>query len=216
MIRRFSRRFQEKIGANIEFQITPELKCSYEDIDVDINERAESAAYKEVDKILNADIVDGLDLVAYAPDSLKDILMTVSMEIDTNTGILYVNCDLSCEATPEIVRKVKNYIEGQMSDGWGEGLEQQEVASIPVFPLYVDGRLISVETSEREALYAVENYEPESSDDDGEELPGMEYERDIAPVTCSYWSSRRDLIDTFVNGAPFRESHRIQHRNYIR
>ena len=83
-----------------------------------------------INSLLKQDEAEGLDLAEYVDDDLKGIVKTIKMEWHSRRDeLLLVHCTITTEPTEQIIEDLKDYLEGQMSDGWGEGFEQQELAS---------------------------------------------------------------------------------------
>lgn len=73
------------------------------------------------------------------PDSVKDKVYSVVFDVEQRHGRLWgvAECQISGELSAVELAALKKYISGQVSDGWGEGFEQQEIALDGGRELYV-------------------------------------------------------------------------------
>ncbi len=73
------------------------------------------------------DAVKGL--AEYVPDSIKDIVLKVTPDIQTIGGHLWCVADikLTRSITPGEMGELSSWWQGQLSDGWGEGFEQRTI-----------------------------------------------------------------------------------------
>lgn len=70
---------------------------------------------------------------------IKSMLMN---EFDKNLSVLYVDITVGKKLKDEQVNEIIKYIDGQCSDGWGEGFEQQDISH----ELNEDERYVYVKT----------------------------------------------------------------------
>lgn len=129
------------------------------------------------------------------------MICTLKPEVDPKDIITY---DGSAEYTVEDA--LKDYIDDQLSDGWGEGFEQQEIEMGTAYCVYNEGDDYDCEwfADEREAMddcnskndYS-ENYE---SDEDEEESASYDWCPVNVKATCSFWSRGSLLAKVLING----------------
>jgi len=74
-----------------------------------------------------------------AADSVNDKVRSVTFNVERRDGRLWgiAECQISGELSAEELTALKEYISGQVSDDWGEGFEQREIAIRPGSELYV-------------------------------------------------------------------------------
>lgn len=99
--------------------------------DVDWTEDAMAYA----NEIFNAVSEDNIDLAEYADDyhgnSYYKKLHEIRMSVEEYDNKLYgvAICKVDDDWNDEDTEQLKEYLTDQYSDGWGEGLEQREIAS---------------------------------------------------------------------------------------
>lgn len=75
---------------------------------------------------------DENNMVKYLDDELIDVVSRMKMEcILSNEMLCHIICDVSPDITEDEIDMLKEWIAGQMSDGWGESFEQRELTHFP-------------------------------------------------------------------------------------
>ncbi len=98
------------------------------------------------------------DMTQYIPDELKDVVKDVKWELeDEESG--HISFKTTRELTAEESKKMSDWIDGQNSDGLGEGFEQQDFAISYYDPYSGDGPY-TYDEYQREIENRYDNLEP--------------------------------------------------------
>ena len=141
---------------------------------------------------------------------LKDYVESIIGSFDPDKEILYMDCVLKEGADPKQIiewmdgkekpldEALKSYIDGQISDGWGEGFEQQEIDDADCWCAYNtdDEEDCQFYGNERDAVNEAEaNTYEEETDDDGdvvEEACTWDWCKVNVRVYCSFYDHSRN------------------------
>lgn len=190
---------------------------------------------KEIEKMVAADFEElGPEgLAQYISDKEVDLQNSVESIVgnfDAKKQQLFITCTLKPGVDPEdlisyqdnvehtVEDALRDYIDGQLSDGWGEGFEQQEIEMGTAYCVYNEDDEYDCEwfANESEAMHdcnSKNDYsESYGDDEDEDEVETASY--DWCPVnvkaTCSFYSHGSLLAKTLINGvdadAPVEES----------
>jgi len=110
----------------------------------------------------NADLAEYAD--AHSGDSYYKKLRSCKIQTEEIDGVLYgvAVCEVYDDWNDTDTAQMKEYLEGQYADGWGEGFEQHEIDEYEEeYPIY-------------------------DEDEDGNEIEDVETE--TVGVCCSFWS----------------------------
>jgi len=137
-----------------------------------------------------------------AGDELYDKVSGIYLDFDTKESVLLVTCKLNVPATEDVVKSLRDYVEGQMSDGWGEGFEQTPLAETTIYGVFnendeYDTEFFSSINDAEENCEEKQNYEDEDYENEGS------YYVDTVNVEAyySFWDPNRDMIvDTIIDG----------------
>lgn len=134
---------------------------------------------------------ENYDLAEYVPKSLEGKVVKISLDWDSDNDQLLITSTLTVPFET-IKDELIDYIEGQLSDGWGEGFEQQPVAKTEVYVAYN-------ENDTNDVLYfgtkrAAQDYcdvnavDPDDYEDaDPDDIPQYEYDRTTVTLYVSFW-----------------------------
>lgn len=223
----------EAINNTITFVYNYELKYSQSDVsDYSFRSFDDSVLFKyinsvdpdeEIEEMVATDFEElGPEgLAQYISDKENDLRNSVEAivgKFDAEKQQLFMICTLKPEVDPKdiitydgsaeytVEDALKDYIDGQLSDGWGEGFEQQEIEMGTAYCVYNEDDDYDCEwfADEREAMddcnskndYS-ENYE---SDEDEEESASYDWCPVNVKATCSFWSRGSLLAKVLING----------------
>ena len=115
-------------------QEEPELLTGHDLTAYEDNIRSALVKYRMPEEV-NRGIMHWYD----TPDSVNDKVRSVTFNVERRNGKLWgiAECQISGELSAAELTTLKEYIEGQASDGWGEGFEQHEIAVGRGSELYV-------------------------------------------------------------------------------
>lgn len=116
-----------------------------------------------------------MDLAEYVDENLKGIVDHIDLHWDKNSSNLECDVFFVPGIDPnQYSRAVIDYLNGQMSDGWGEGFEQQEVATKRIYAAFNEDEEWDcyLFANERDAMRRANDeneYEPDDPDEEYEE-----------------------------------------------
>jgi len=68
------------------------------------------------------------ELEQYYSKSFKDNIISIrAINYDIPGNYFTIEVKVNCEPTEEMIEEIRSFIEGQCSDGWGEGFEQTQI-----------------------------------------------------------------------------------------
>jgi len=103
------------------------------------------------------------DMTQYIPDELKDVVKDVKWELDDEESG-HISFKTTRELTAEESKKMSDWIDGQNSDGLGEGFEQQDFAISYYDPYSGDGPY-TYDEYQREIENRFDNLDPSEYSD---------------------------------------------------
>ena len=192
--------------------------------DLDLDSRIKRAMVEMID-----DDPDSQNLAEYVDDYLADKVTKIDLHWDTKREQLIVTVHLAPgvnpysnitytnysgdEVTEPLIDLVKDYLGGQMSDGWGEGFEQQEIAQSDCECVYNtdddtdcqffgDYREAQRYLDEQnEGSYAEVGDDDEDEDEEEEDNPTYDSCTVYLHLYCHFWDRRDELcVAILVDG----------------
>lgn len=129
------------------------------------------------------------DLTEYLPEKLEGKVTSVKLNLDEYNQ-LHVVCTLVGDVK-DIKDELIDWVNGQMSDGWGESFEQEELGTIELFACYDVNETIpdvDIYETERDAReYCNDMNEQSYEDEEEEDIPEYVYDPIGVYATCSFW-----------------------------
>lgn len=205
-MRKYLREAEE--GHTIELLYTPFFKLNCPDFP---NENyIESANYdfwSSVDKICKRLVDLANDLTVFLPEELKGKVTSVKLAMEDDSNLLQVLCKVK-GPVEQIKDELIEWVNGQMSDGWGENFEQEELGSTEMFACYDENDdtprpYVEFYDSERDARnFCREQNDYEVDEEEGEEeIPYYRYDSVKVYATCSFWKKGSKIpYKVYVDG----------------
>lgn len=141
---------------------------------------------------------DSNNLTEYLPRNLEEKVANIKLNLDED-NLLHAVCTLTVPVE-DIKDELIDWMNGQMSDGWGESFEQEELGNTELFACYdvndMDSDIDFCET-ERDARNYCEDMNEQCYEDD-EESPNFVYDPVEVYATCSFWKKGRKMPITIL------------------
>lgn len=182
------RYFKESENSTIELVYTPYFKLECSDFpnargidteDYSFWDRVERNCKSLVNEDTNI-------LTEYIPEELEGKVTSVKLSYKDDST-LHVTCKITVTAD-QVKDDLIDWVNGQMSDGWGEGFEQQELGVTEVFACYDqndNSRYAYVEFFDNERT--ARDYCEDQNGGYEEDAPEYVYDPVEIYATCSFW-----------------------------
>lgn len=153
---------------------------------------------------------DSQDLAEYVDADLEGKVTKIDLHWDGRRDHLVATVHLAPGVDAASVKDdVWKYLEGQMSDGWGEGFEQQEIATESLYAVYNENDDYDVELfyNDSAAIRYCEEKNEGSDDDYDEDDEDMEDSDSYSwcevhlTLYCHFWERHgSSLLKVYING----------------
>lgn len=128
------------------------------------------------------------DLTEYLPENLKEKVTSVKLNLDENNS-LHVVCALTVPEE-DVKDELIDWANEQMSDGWGENFEQEELGTTEMFVCY-DENDAAPDVDFCETERNAKNYCEDMNEQyyENEKSPNFIYYPVEVYATCSFWKN---------------------------
>lgn len=155
-------------------------------------------------KDLIDDSPEAQDLANYIhEDDLAKKVTKIDMKWDPEKDNLLITAHLNTKPTAELVDSVWEYIQGQLSDGWGEGFEQQEIATDKICVVFNENDDYDLELfyDTSRASRACRDKNNEAQQDEDEDAYVYDWIEIKLNLYCHFWyRPGKNLLKTYING----------------